>query len=172
MEVINNFTKGNLRQVYNQHFENLRSFLYYKTGSMETAEDLVQEVFVIVWERRSQIRMDTIKGLLYAIAKNLMINHFRHQKTRRSHQSAETADSGNGEFHSPQFLLEEKEFEQKLNRVIMSIPDGSREVFLMNRIDKLTYNEIAERLGIRVKAVEKRMRKALNIIKEELGMKI
>ena len=61
---------------------------------------------------------------------------------------------------------------KKLNQVIKALPDGCREVFLMNRIDKLKYDEIAERLELSVKAIEKRMSKALGIIKEQLGMKI
>ena len=76
------------------------------------------------------------------------------------------------EYHTPQFLLEEKEYENKLNVVLEMIPDGCREVFLMNRIEKMKYDEIASRLELSVKAVEKRMSKALGIIREELGRKI
>lgn len=73
---------------------------------------------------------------------------------------------------SPQFILEEKEFEIKLNKCIEAMPQGAREVFLMNRIDKLKYGEIAELLGISVKAIEKRMSVALAIIREKIGRKI
>ena len=66
----------------------------------------------------------------------------------------------------------EKEFENKLNNAIKALPDGCREVFLMNRIDKLKYGEIAARLDLSVKAIEKRMSKAIGILKEQLGMKI
>ena len=74
--------------------------------------------------------------------------------------------------NTPQFHMEEQEFGEKLNRILAKLPDGSREVFLMNRIEKIKYDEIAERLGISVKAVEKRMSKALSILRAELGRKI
>ncbi|MEM7654956.1 MAG: sigma-70 family RNA polymerase sigma factor, partial [Bacteroidota bacterium] len=62
---------------------------------------------------------------------------------------------------TPQFAMEEAEFRHKLETAIASLPEKNRVVFLMNRIEKLTYKEIAERLELSVKAVEKRMHKAL-----------
>jgi RNA polymerase sigma-70 factor (ECF subfamily) len=73
---------------------------------------------------------------------------------------------------SPEYLLEMKEFDAKLQRVIGELDDKRRTVFLMNRIDKLTYRQIADNLGITVKAVEKRMEKALAFLKKELNMNI
>ena len=57
--------------------------------------------------------------------------------------------------------MQESEFKLRLEQAISELPETQREVFLMNRIDKLTYAEIAERLGVSVKAIEKRMGKAL-----------
>ncbi|MEO0626668.1 MAG: sigma-70 family RNA polymerase sigma factor, partial [Bacteroidota bacterium] len=64
-------------------------------------------------------------------------------------------------YESPGFKMEETEFYQQLQSAIAALPEKNRIVFLMNRIDKLTYREIAERLEISQKAVEKRMSKAL-----------
>ncbi len=171
MEVTKRFTKNDLREVYDQYFESLKGFLYYKTGDIDLSEDLVQEVFIKVWEKRDSIKKDTVKSLLYTIANNLMINHFKHKQVVMNHQGDVIAQN-RAEHNSPQFVLEEKEFERKLNDVIQSLPEGCREVFLMNRIDKLKYEEIANRLELSVKAIEKRMSKALSIIREQLGVKI
>jgi len=98
------------------------------------------------------------------------MNHFNHQKVVQRHQNeAPVADR---HASTPQFELEEKEFEEQLNNSISALPEGCREVFLMNRIDKLKYTEIAERLELSVKAVEKRMSKAISILKEKLGQKV
>lgn len=171
MDVSKSFTKNDLKEVYDQYFESLRGFLYYKTGDIELAEDLVQEVFIKVWEKKDGIYKDSVKSLLYTMATNLMINHFKHKQVVMGHQSDVVAQN-KAEMSSPQFILEEKEFEKKLNTVIESLPEGCREVFLMNRIDKLKYDEIAERLELSVKAIEKRMSKAISIIKDQLGVKI
>ncbi len=153
------------------YFESLRGFLYYKTGDIGLAEDIVQEVFIKVWEKRSKVELSTLRSFLFTIANNLMINHMNHLKVVSRHEG-EVKMGSNDERRSPQFIMEEKEFEVKLNRCIESMPEGCREVFLMNRIDKLKYGDIAERLDISVKAVEKRMSKAISIVREQIGMKI
>ena len=165
------FRKVDLEEIYDEHFDGLRRFVFYKCGQVELAEDLVQEVFIKIWEKRETIKKETVKSLLFTMANNLLMNHFNHQKVVRSHEGYEIL-TGISETISPQFILEEKEFESELNRVIGSLPDGCREVFLMNRIDKLKYEEIAERLDLGVKAIEKRMSKAIGILKEELGRKL
>jgi len=69
---------------------------------------------------------------------------------------------------NPEFLMETSEFQEYLDQVLESIPEHERVVFLMNRIEQLKYKEIAERLNISVKAVEKRMSKALEVIKQKI----
>ncbi|MEM7299359.1 MAG: RNA polymerase sigma-70 factor, partial [Bacteroidota bacterium] len=171
MKVNKSFTKNDLKNIYEQYFEQLRGFLYYKTGNIELAEDLVQEVFVKLWDKKDGIKKETVKSLLYTMANNLMINHFNHQKVVSKYEQA-SAHANKEENRSPQFHLEEKEFEIKFNNAIAALPEGCREVFLMNRIDKLKYEEIASRLDLSVKAIEKRMSKAIAILKNQLGMKI
>ncbi|MEO9484254.1 MAG: RNA polymerase sigma-70 factor [Ekhidna sp.] len=171
MKVTRTITKNELKELYDEYFESLRGFLYYKSGDMDLANDLVQETFIKVWSKRDNIQMETVKSLLFTIANNLLMNHFNHEKVVREHQkSANVQISSNTA--SPQFQMEEAEFEEKLNTVIERLPADCREVFLMNRIDKLKYAEIAERLDLSVKAIEKRMSKTLSIIRESLGMKI
>lgn len=165
------FTKEDLKRAYEEHFSSIRNFLYYKAGDIELAEDLVQEVFIKLWEKRSDIRTATVKSLLYTMANNLLINHFNHLKVVRNHEG-DTIREDRKELQTPQFRMEEQEFGERLDRILQKLPEGSREVFLMNRIEKIKYDEIAERLNISVKAVEKRMSKALSILRAELGRKI
>ena len=171
MKVTRSFTKQDLRELYDQYFESIRGFLYYKCGDIDLAEDLVQETFIKVWNKKDEIQLDTVKSLLYTIANNLLMNHFNHQSVVREHQK-NTSLEVSSNMNSPQFVLEEKEFEEKLNDAISRLPDDCREVFLMNRIEKLKYKEIAERLGLSVKAIEKRMSKTLGLLREYLGMKV
>lgn len=74
-------------------------------------------------------------------------------------------------FETPEFEMEIKEFDRKLQRVLSELNDNNRTVFLMNRIDQMTYNEIAASLNISVKAVEKRMKKALEHVRKEIEQK-
>ena len=66
-------------------------------------------------------------------------------------------------------MLREKEFKEKLDRVINGLPEDQRVAFLMNRIDKLKYREIADVLGVSQKTIEKRIHSALLVIRKEIG---
>lgn len=174
---ISNSNKGNFsklsasdyREVFDEYYDAIRNFLYFKTYDEGVAEDIAQDTFIKLWENRAKIDKSTIKSYLYTIANNLAINSLKRQQLR---YKFEKSSAKRVESESPQFLAEMKEYEEKVNRVISEMTDGSREVFLMNRIEGLKYKEIAERLGISVKAVEKRMSKALQVIREKLGVSV
>lgn len=146
------------KNLFDQYYEAVRNFLYYKSGDMNLAEDLTQEAFLILWKKRENINPEKAKSYLYTIANNLFLNEIKHQKVVMRFQQR---PSNNTNEESPQFLMEEDEFKQILEAKISELPEKNRIVFLMNRIEKLTYKEIADRLGLSVKAVEKRMHKAL-----------
>ncbi len=133
------------------------------------AEDVAQDTFIKLWENKHKIERKTVKSYLYTIAGNLAINQLKRQQLQYKFVNQVQFRQ---EDKSPEYLAEMKEFEEELQRVIAAIPEGSREVFLMNRLEDLKYREIAERLGISVKAVEKRMSKALQILRDKLNIDV
>lgn len=150
-------------RVYHSHSESLRNFLYYKTGSFQMAEDLTQDSFSKLWENCSKVTIEKAKSFVFTIGNNLFLNHAKHKKVVLKFESIRRTDSDK---QDPQYLLEVDEFKLKLERAISDLPQKQREVFLMHRIDSMKYKEIAEALNISVKAVEKRMHKALRALKE------
>jgi RNA polymerase sigma-70 factor (family 1) len=147
----------------------VRNSLYYKTGDMQVAEDLVQDTFLKIWEKRETINIITVKSLAYTIANNLFLNKIEHEKVSFRFVSEY---KGNDLSNAPDFEMEMKDFDQKLQNSLADLDEKCRTVFLMNRIDDLTYAQIAENLGLSVKAVEKRMGKAIAFLKERLRVKI
>lgn len=145
-------------RVFMQESEGLRNFLYYKCGSVKQAEDWVQEAFLRMWKNCAKVPVTKAKGFLYTVANNLFLSNAKHQKVVLKYEQLSHTDRTN---ENPQFVLEMEEFQERLAQAIADLPEGQREVFLMNRIDRLKYREIAEILNISVKAVEKRMHKAL-----------
>ena len=157
------------RSIFEDHSTSLHSFLYYKGGDQQLAEDIVQETFLRLWKNCAKVIPEKVKSFLFTTANRLLLDQFKHQKVvlryqQQPHAMATTEDPG--------FLLEVEEFKTQLMAAIQKLPEKSRVVFLMNRIDKLTYKEIAERLGLSQKAVEKRMHRALVQLRETIHQPI
>jgi len=158
------------KQYFDTYYKPIRNYLYYKCGDADVADDAVQQVFMKLWEVLDTIKPETIKALLYSIATNILLNHFKHQKVVYNFVATQT--DNNQESESADFDLQQNEFKAKLQRVLDKMPDKTREVFLMNRLEELKYSEIAERLDLSVKAIEKRMHQALEIVRENISYKI
>jgi len=156
-------------QIFMNWYKPVRNSVYYKSGDMQEAEDITQEAFLKVWERRETINATTIGPLLYKIAGNIFLNRVEHKKVilkfAINYQQDMYSDS-------PDFLLEMKEFDRQLQEALSRLDEKSRTVFLMNRIDDMTYSQIAENLGLSVKAIEKRMSRALAFLKQYLTVNI
>ena len=155
--------------LFNQYFETIKSFIYYKIGDITIAEDIVQETFIKLWERRSEINKETVRSLLYTISSNLSKNYIKHQNVVFTFANKQNFQSISV---SPQHILEEAEFNQKLQNALGSLSEVHRITFLMNRIEQITYTDIALRLDISVKTVEKRMSVAIKHLYKELGYKL
>lgn len=152
---------------YTSHAKALRNFIYYKFGDAEQSDDVVQESFIRLWKNCAKVTMDTAKGFLYKVAINLSTSIKRSEKVHLKY--TERAVKIESDKESPEFLILEKEFMEKLSNAIASLPEKQREVFLMNRVEKKTYKEIAELSGVSVKAVEKTMHKALLKLRDKIG---
>lgn len=157
------------RSIYDQYYESIRSFAYYKTSDVDLADDIVQEVFIKLWTNRDIVKDETVKALLYTIATNTINNHFKHQKVVYNFQKQDSPNNSPDEADSQ---LRQDELNRKLQEALASVPEKAREVFLMNRIEGLTYTDIAERLGLSVKAIEKRMSEALSVLRSHISYKI
>ncbi|WP_343330643.1 RNA polymerase sigma factor [Polaribacter staleyi] len=148
--------------LYNKYAEDVYGFMFYKCGDKSMAEDFVQESFVKMWSNCKKVIFEKSKSYLFMVANNLFISNYRHQKVVLEHQkiipNAVTSET-------PEYVLEEQEFLKKLQTVIGNLSEKQREVFLMNRIDKKKYKEIALELNISIKTVEKRMSAALKEIR-------
>ena len=160
----NKFTEKDFKLAFDSYHDQMKNYIYYKSKNLALAEDIVQEVFITLWNKRKDVKKETLLSYLYTIANNLFLNEIKHKKVVADYEfNYKPSDYTN---QNPEYVLEEKEFKEKLFRTIDSIPEKSRTVFLMNRIDNLTYGEIAERLEISKKTVEKRMQKALAVVRE------
>ena len=129
------------------------------------ATDIAQDSFMKIWEKNLEYNENQIKGLLYKISKELWISQYRKLDSARKFELNLTYED---ERITPEDLLEYDELRVQYEEVLSILPENQREVFLMSRMEDLTYKEIAERLDIGVKAIEKIMSLALRTLRKEL----
>ena len=158
--------ENHFKDFYLKQVQSASNFAYYKCGDSEAALDIVQDAFAKIWENCSNIDFAKAKTYLFTSINNLFLNTVKHQKVVLQYEKdAPNMDTNN---QSPEYLLEEEEFKQKLTQAIASLSEAQREVFLLNRIDGKKYREIAELLHVSQKTVEKRMSAALQILKSQI----
>jgi RNA polymerase sigma-70 factor (ECF subfamily) len=161
--------KSEFAQIFDSWYEPIRNFLYYKSKDIDLAEDIAQDVFLKLWEKRDEIKTESVKSYLYTIANNMLINRYEHQKVSMKFTSNYTQVETSV---SPEYELEVKEFDRRLQNALNELEEDKRTVFLMNRIDGMTYVQIADSIGISVKAIEKRMEKALAFMRKRISKNI
>jgi RNA polymerase sigma-70 factor (ECF subfamily) len=150
--------------IFKAHSKTIFNYIYYKFGNEEKAHDAVQEAFMKLWENCAKVAPEKAKSYVYTVANNLYLNVIKAEKVRLKYADKSLKNTN----ESPEFLMEEKEFKEKLDNALNSLPENQRTSFLLNRIDGKKYKEIAEMEGVSVKAIEKRMHLALKSLREKI----
>lgn len=144
----------------------VRNFIFYKYGNKELADDLTQDAFIKLWQNCADVPIEKAKSYIYIIANNGSLNAVAHQKVVLEFEKNFTGIDITNE--NPEFILEEKQFKNKILKAIENLNEKQRVAFLMHRIDGKKYSQIAEELNISVKAVEKRIHLALVELRKEI----
>lgn len=153
-------------ELFKTHSRDLYNFLYYKYGEENNPADLVQEAFIKLWDNCQKVLPEKARAFLFTVANNQMLNDLARKKTVLKYhlESRETVS-----FQSPEFVLEETEYMERLQRAISELTEEQRVTFLLSRIEGKKHREIAEMLGISQKAVEKRIYTAVAMITQKVG---
>lgn len=160
-------TRTFFKDIFDNHFDAVRNYIYYRSGDAELATDIAQETFMKIWEKQVDFdNSNNVKGLLFKIAGNLFISTYRKQKVITNFRLNLTP---NIEQQSPEDNIQFLELKNNYEIALGRLTEKQRAVFLMSRMDNMKYHEIATTIGISVKAVEKRMKYALSFLKNELN---
>lgn len=157
--------KTEFKLLFDTYFDAIRNFIFYRCGDTNIASDIAQDVFLKVWEKREQLNKANLKALLYKIANEMVISNYRKETSRNDYEQSMTLY--NELALSPEDEMLFNEFASLYVKALERMPETQRVVFLMSRNDELKYHEIAERLDLSVKAVEKRMSTALQFLRTE-----
>jgi len=160
-------TREEFRKLFDRNFDSVRSYIYYRCGDQELATDITQDVFMKVWEKDFEIREGKIVGLLYKMAGDLYVSTYRRKEIDGKYRNSIELRYYS---ETPDDTAEYNELKVQYGKALAEMNENQRIVFMMSRVEELKYGEIAERLNIGVKAVEKRMSLALKYLREKLGV--
>lgn len=152
-------------ELFETHSKDLHDFLYYKYGSNNNPNDLVQDAFIKLWDNCHKVVFEKARGFLFTVANNQMLSDLAKKKTALKY--AEIKPTGHSN-ETPAFIIEEKEYGQRLEAAIADLTEEQRVTFLLNRVEGKKHQEIAEMLGISRKAVEKRIYTALAKLRKKV----
>jgi RNA polymerase sigma-70 factor (ECF subfamily) len=158
-------TKEEFNFLFRTYFEDVRRYVFYRSGDQDVATDIAQDTFLRIWEKQPEIRTKTVKSLLFKIATDLYITRYHKEKlTFNFFNTFEPKQTS----LTPEDQMNFQELKNAYEAALKSMPEKQRTVFLMSRIDELKYKEIADQLGLSIKAIEKRMSLALDHLKIHL----
>lgn len=151
--------------LYNQYSKDLHDYLYYKFGSQLDINDKVQDAFIKLWNNCKDVLPSKARAYLFKVAKNMMLNEFKHRKVVLKYQEINHKTYSN---ETPQFLLEEEQFFKNYQKALSSLSEEQRIAFLLNKVEGKRFKEIAEILNVTTRVVEYRIYTAFKLIKEKV----
>lgn len=155
--------------VFKTNFKGLHAYAYTIVKDEVMAEELVQNVFCRLWEKRAGITVETSLGAyLYRSVYHESLNYLKHLKVREAY-GAYARSQLNSAVDSAEKKVLVSDLEKRLNEALTNLPQQCRTIFQMSRFEELKYQEIADRLGLSIKTVENQMGKALRILRSKLS---
>lgn len=159
--------KSVLKAIFQQHYSPVCAAMYRYISDRNLVEDLAQNVFIRLWEKRQTINITSSLGAyLRRMAINEALGHLR--KNKNVHLEEITPITPFKETATTEDEYLHKELQTQITEAIDALPPKCRRVFQLSRFEDLTYREIAEKLDISVKTVENQMGKALRVLRERM----
>ncbi len=158
------------KEIYLRYDSLLYLYCYRKLQDKEEAKDVVQEVFIALWENREQFVLRTfLSGYLYKSVLNKVLNIFKHKDITRQYANVQklSIDVDNTE---TDFLIREKELSALIEQEIANMPPRMREIYALKRKEYLSTKEIAERLNLSELTVSTQIKRATKHLKGRLGL--
>ncbi len=155
-------------ELFVSYSKELHDFLYYKYGSENNPQDIVQVAFEKLWKKCKDILPGKARSFLFTVANNEMLNAVSRKKTVLNYRLEKPVDSTH---ETPEFILEEKQYHDRLQKALEELSEDQRVTFMLNRVEGKKHQEIAEILGISRKAVEKRIYTALEKLRKKVEIR-
>ncbi|PYF76992.1 RNA polymerase sigma factor [Pedobacter nutrimenti] len=167
-ELLRRTSEGDKRAftvLFDAHYKSLGSYVYKLTESMESAEEIVQEVFIKVWLKKEELtRINNFSAYLFVLCKNKALNHLRQLASQTLRFQAWEKELGS----DPQADVEDhyENFRVLIEQAIDHLPEQQQKIYRLSRHERLKYTEIAKELQLSPETVKKHIYLATKTIKE------
>lgn len=168
MDRAQEITQEELAEWFRSYYTDLCRYAYTIMQDQRQAEDLVQSLFVRLWEKRNELHIrENVRAYLYRSTYHHCLNEIKRIKRSRMQEISSIEDRSPSTELATDLVLS-GELGERIERGLEQLPEKCAEVFRLSRQEELSYSEISDRLDISVKTVEKHIGKALKILRSEL----
>ena len=156
------------RQLFEQYYQRLVVFAYKYLEDLDSARDVVQDLFVDLYESRLGLSIQTsLKSYLYSAVRNRCLNQIKHEQVKQKHRNmgeseANVSDPGLEE------MMDAVELEAKVYEIVSGLPERCRQIYLLSRVEGRPNKEIADELKLSIRTVETQITKALKSLRDSL----
>jgi RNA polymerase sigma-70 factor (ECF subfamily) len=158
----------NIEQLFKENHKRLCNIVHRIINDREAAEDVVQELFIKIWKKRAELKIESsLKGYLMKAAANAAINYLENNKRFKFNQ--ELTNENSAAHVVNECPLEGKELMQKIYKALNHLPPKCKAIFVLSRFEGMKYQEIADQLDLSLKTVENQMGIALQKLRDDLG---
>lgn len=162
-------TETRFKELFKSHYKRLHAYACTILKDEDEAEEIIQNIFVRLWEKRERIEeLQSVNAYLYRAVYNDCINHLKHEKVKISYKNHILYTNKETDYHS-QSSNKVYQLEERLRKALSELPEQCRSIFQMSRFEEMKYREIADKLGLSVKTVENQMSKALKIMRIKMA---
>lgn len=154
--------------LFNEFYRPLSVFATGYVNDMETAREIIQDLFVTIYENRKSLVISTsLRSYLFQAVRNRCLNHIKHLHVKRKHLDQISVEQESTEDLEARIM--ETELEHRIFKIVDGLPPKCQEIFRMSRVNGLSNKEIAEKFQISIRTVETQISNALKVLRKKLG---
>jgi RNA polymerase sigma-70 factor (family 1) len=150
--------------IYERFWNRIFLIAYRSTRNKEVSEDLVQNLFLKLWDKRDLLHIKQIEAYLHSSIRNSVIDYVHSQVVRNKYLDYLKASPPTGE-NNTDHMMAVSDLSKQIEEGLTQLPEKSRSIFRMNRLDHSPVEEIAQKLKISEKAVQYHLTKSLKVMR-------